>query len=117
MDFERAWRADIRKRYDHKYIKVRVETNNRRARNKGAAGVLSVDEVEELLFEQKELCSNFDYCKTSLLKFDIDHMHPVSRGGSNEMDNIQLLCERCNDDKSDLTHGEYRAVLAYRAAH
>lgn len=32
---------------------------------------------------------------------EIDHIHPVSRGGSNELTNLQVLCRECNAGKSD----------------
>ena len=38
--------------------------------------------------------------------FTIDHVHPKSRGGSNMMENYQLLCKICNEDKSDSIDGE-----------
>jgi HNH endonuclease len=50
-------------------------------------------------------------------------MVPLSRGGSNWTENIQLLCVSCNDllcvscndEKRAFTQEEYGAVLAYRA--
>lgn len=38
--------------------------------------------------------------------FTIDHIHPKSKGGENTMDNYQLLCKICNEDKSDSVDGQ-----------
>ena len=38
--------------------------------------------------------------------FTIDHVHPKSRGGENKLENYQLLCKICNEDKSDSVDGE-----------
>ena len=38
--------------------------------------------------------------------FTIDHIHPKSKGGENTMENYQLLCKICNEDKSDSVNGE-----------
>ncbi len=44
------------------------------------------------------------YCKGQLLyeePWHIDHIKPVSRGGTNDLTNLVLSCIRCNLEKSD----------------
>lgn len=40
--------------------------------------------------------------------YTIDHIHPKSKGGKNHIDNYQLLCKVCNEDKSDIVPGDIR---------
>ena len=40
------------------------------------------------------------YCG-SVQNLEIDHIHPLSHGGSNKVENLQLLCGTCNRQKSD----------------
>ena len=62
----------------------------------------------ELGVEQDRRCM---YCgERKLLKnLQIDHMHPVDRGGSNDRSNLQLLCGPCNQRKGIHTDEEFRA--------
>ena len=36
-----------------------------------------------------------------LRHLNVDHITPVTRGGSQRMDNLQLLCEPCQSRKKD----------------
>ncbi|TMB59103.1 MAG: HNH endonuclease [Chloroflexi bacterium] len=40
-----------------------------------------------------------------------DHRIPLSRGGSNGIDNILPACRRCNAEKANMTEDEFRARL------
>ena len=46
------------------------------------------------------------YCG-SLDDLSIDHKTPQSRGGTDDMDNLQTLCRPCNASKRDMTHEEF----------
>lgn len=47
------------------------------------------------------------YCKTPLTRYHIDHKHPVSRGGTNDLTNLHLTCPACNMAKGAMTHEEF----------
>ncbi len=50
-----------------------------------------------------------EYCKTpvdfSPEPFDIEHIIPLSKGGSNDLDNLAFACGGCNGYKSARTEG------------
>ena len=69
------------------------------ARRRGAAGTHSYDEIRSLYEKQGRLCAN-PYCRVSLeAGHHEDHIVPIAAGGSNYIENIQLLCAPCNIDK------------------
>jgi len=76
-----------------------VQANNRRrhARKKGAEGRHSGAEVKDLLLRQRARCAS---CAASLKPgYHVDHIVPLSKGGTNWITNIQLLCPTCNHRK------------------
>lgn len=74
---------------------VRIWNVNRRKRN---VGKLPLNLINKLKALQKNKCP---VCKTSLANgFHVDHVVPLSTGGLNVESNIQLLCVKCNLNKS-----------------
>lgn len=68
-----------------------------RARKRAADGVWSKGDVIRLLERQRGRCA---VCKTKLTKsYNVDHIVPLARGGSNYPTNLQLLCKSCNSSK------------------
>jgi len=48
-----------------------------------------------------EYCLAPEIVQTSV--FEVEHVFPRSRGGSNEMENLALACRACNRNKQDRT--------------
>ncbi|MYM34879.1 hypothetical protein GTP38_11065 [Duganella sp. FT94W] len=87
--------ADWRRRHPEAY---RVYRANRRARIKQAGGSFTLREIKALLTKQKGRCA---CCRKSIRKaFHADHIVALANGGENLICNIQLLCPRCNLEKS-----------------
>lgn len=49
------------------------------------------------------------YCGDTEGPFHVDHIEPLSRGGSHDDDNLCLACRTCNLSKKDSTVEEWRA--------
>lgn len=47
------------------------------------------------------------YCGKTVSGFEVEHMLPKSRGGSNRIDNLTLSCHDCNQKKDTLTAEEF----------
>lgn len=78
---------------------ARLSAKNRRARKKNAVGKITIQIISEINKQQRNRCV---VCNLLLRKkYHIDHIQPLSKGGSNLRSNLQLLCPPCNMEKSD----------------
>lgn len=50
------------------------------------------------------------YCGKRGGHLECDHIIPISRGGSNDLENLTTACRPCNRAKSDMTVEEWRGV-------
>lgn len=85
--------------------KVRMWNKLRFHRQRAAGGMPDRFDIGRMICEQDARCT---YCGTMLGgKYHIDHKKPVSRGGTNHLKNLQLLCATCNLRKHTMTHEEF----------
>lgn len=58
------------------------------------------------------------YCGKTVSGFEVEHMRPKSKGGSNRIDNLTLSCHDCNEKKGTLTAEEFiqQTLSAKKAA-
>lgn len=99
---EQQWRKENRsillgktkewKRRNHD--KVIAYNRNRRSLEKGASGKHSAKDIESIYILQRGKCAHC--CKRVGLKFHVDHIVPLAKGGSNWPHNLQILCPPCN---------------------
>lgn len=87
----------------------RIKAAKRRAQKRKEGGKLSKNVIETLLKKQQSLCA---CCLVPLQGvFHLDHKTPLSRGGTNTDDNVQLLLPTCNLRKYTLTQEEFEVKI------
>jgi 5-methylcytosine-specific restriction endonuclease McrA len=81
---------------------IRVITINYQARRRGAEGRYTRKEWEELKAKYDYRCVKCGRHESELgERLTVDHIQPLSKGGSNYITNIQPLCRSCNSTKRD----------------
>ena len=125
----RKWRhrKGINKRYNRPSLGLKSLTRRERRLlykyNKKQAGKLTIKTIQ-LVYEDniKKYGTLTCYlCKKPIdmqLKFfnkitseHLEHKTPLSRGGSNDYENLGIACSRCNIRKHDKTVAEYKKYL------
>ena len=104
---QRNWREANPKKhaaYNSKWREANLEkcaeyARNRRACKLKAEGSFTAEEFQALC----EKAGNRCLCCGSSGALTADHIVPLSRGGSNNIENIQPLCQSCNSKKSTKT--------------
>jgi len=89
----------------HKYMTAnadpevkRIRRINAEAKKKGISGVLDVEEWWRMVEAQEGFCPR---CNRETEYFTVDHILPLSKGGTNTIENIQPLCMMCNSYKNN----------------
>ena len=89
---------------------MRAIVARRRSLLAGAEGRYTKADISAMKLKQGNLCA---CCHDALTDYHVDHVIPLTKGGTNWPDNLQLLCPTCNRSKGNkLPHEfiEYRRV-------
>ncbi len=87
---------------------LRAKSNAYRARLRRAVGQFTSAEWLALVERYGGRCAY----RGEAAPLEVDHRIPLSRGGTNSIDNVLPACRRCNGEKGQLTEIEFRARLA-----
>lgn len=94
-DRERERSREYRKANPDKLKAIRSNVEGRRG---GAEGRHTLADIRRILKAQKGKCA---YCRVAVGEnYHVDHIVPLSRGGTNWPRNLQILCAPCNLTKN-----------------
>lgn len=78
--------------------RAKVHRRNGKARRRNVPGVHTASDIDRIFEQQRGRCA---YCRCKLGEvYEVDHIQPVAKGGSNDPSNIQLTCAKCNRKKA-----------------
>lgn len=76
--------------------------------DRGRPGGTEWERLRALVFKRDDYTCM--YCGERGQRLECDHIHPVARGGSEELTNLATACFACNRSKRDKTLEEWRAA-------
>jgi len=87
-----------------------IRNLNRRAHKLGHKGYIKKDEVQAQYEYQKGVCY---YCGEPMrrMRFTLDHVIPLSRGGYHDITNIVCACNMCNSRKDAMSEDKAMRVI------
>jgi len=102
---KRAWSLEYWKRSRTRAL-YQATRQKRRALLHTAVGTHTPEQIQEQYNRQRGHCY---YCRknVALNEYHLDHVIPLSRGGSNDISNIVVSCAACNLSKRDKLPHEF----------
>jgi hypothetical protein len=80
---------------------IAYNKNARRLNNPIKRSAIKPKDRVAILVRDKYTCQMCGASRSNGAVLEIDHIHPVSKGGTNDAANLQVLCRECNAGKSN----------------
>jgi 5-methylcytosine-specific restriction endonuclease McrA len=119
--YHKKWDSDNKEKYLARQKRFRQtekgkltnkqRCHNRQARIRGAEGNHTYKEWENIKKENGYICVHCGK-KEPEIKLTRDHIIPISKGGTNYIENIQPLCGACNSKKHNKLESEVEKCQA-----
>jgi 5-methylcytosine-specific restriction endonuclease McrA len=105
-------RIKYKKYWERNRAKQGIYGANRRARMKNADGNFTLDDIRHIYDDQEHRCL---YCGITVFddEITVDHVIPITRGGSNWPDNLAVACQSCNSSKNNKLIPEWEKVRGW----
>lgn len=100
------WKGGISKTKEYKAHHDRIKRDKRR---RNAVGSYTIAEWEAVKMKYRYMCLCCKRCEPEIV-LTRDHVIPLSKGGLNDISNIQPLCHSCNSRKRT-KEGDYRGLF------
>jgi len=83
----------------------------KRSRDNNVSCDITVPQIRQMMLAVYGKKCN--YCNVKILRTNMvcDHIIPISHNGNSSIENLQLICARCNTRKGPLTHIEYKKLM------
>jgi len=101
-------RAKAKAYYEKNPEKFQVWRHTRRARLANTLRTLTTSQWEAVLTLFGKACA---YCQRSDVPVTMDHVHPISKGGSHTEANVVPACRSCNASKNNKTLEEWAGPI------
>lgn len=89
---------------------ARAARVNKKARDRGIEGNIRAEDIMAQIDHQDGKC----FCGVEFVsRFTVDHIVPLSKGGANVANNIQILCLACNTDKGRKLDADWKAARGF----
>lgn len=115
--FERKLKKMHKNHWKRIFFKIMKKSSNlrtslkRRSKEYDTIFKITLEEIRE--FIHRNYGKRCRYCSVVLTVANIvcDHIYPISHGGDSVLDNLQLICRRCNVRKGNLSDKNFRRLL------